>query len=380
MSALSNLKVLDFSTLLPGPFAGMMLADWGADIIRVESPTRADLVREIPPFSNGVSSKHAMLNRNKRAITLDLKESASIELIKKMILDYDIILEQFRPGVMDRLGLGYETLKEINPKLIYCSITGFGQTGPYRDRAGHDNNYISIAGLNGYSGRKGERTPIMGTQIADIAGGSLHSVIGILTAVNHRHVTGEGQYVDVSMTDATFSLNAMFGSDYLTAGQNPEKESSMLTGGSFYDYYETADNRHISVGSIEPHFFKRLCTTLGGEELFALGCKQDKDSQITFKQTLTDTFKQKSLADWTEIFSEKDACVEPVLSFAEACENEQIVAREMITEVPMDDGSLQRQIASPFKLSNCKPKYEFVGGSLGANNQEIFEAYNFKND
>ena len=218
MSALKNLKVLDLSTLLPGPFATMMLADMGADVLRIESPTRPDLSRELPPFLGGVSTKHATLNRNKRAITLDLKNPHAIALVERMVADYDILVEQFRPGVMDRLGLGYERLKELNPGLIYCSITGYGQTGPYRDRAGHDNNYLSIAGVNGYSGREGERTPIMGTQVADIACGSLHGVVGILAAVNHRHVTGEGQYVDISMTDAAFSMNVMYGTDYLAAG------------------------------------------------------------------------------------------------------------------------------------------------------------------
>ena len=186
MTALKNLKVLDFSTLLPGPFATMMLADMGADVLRIESPTRPDMSRELPPFVGGVSTKHAMLNRNKRAITLDLKNALAIELVEKLVVEYDILVEQFRPGVMARLGLGYDRLREINPGLIYCSITGYGQTGPYRDRAGHDNNYLSIAGINGYSGREGERPPLMGTQIADIACGSLHGAVGILAAVKQH--------------------------------------------------------------------------------------------------------------------------------------------------------------------------------------------------
>ena len=373
MGALNNLKVLDFSTLLPGPFATMMLADMGAEVLRIESPTRPDMTRQLPPFVGDVSAKHATLNRNKRAITLDLKNAHAIELVKAMVQDYDILIEQFRPGVMDRLGLGYEELKEINPGLIYCSITGYGQTGPYRDRAGHDNNYLSVSGVNGYSGRDGELPALMGTQIADIACGSLHGVIGVLAAVNHRHCTGEGQYVDISMTDAAFSLNIMYGTDYLASGAEPSPGKELLNGGSFYDYYETADGRHISVGSLEPHFFERLCTTLGGEELLSQGSKQDPARQRAFKQTLQGIIKEKTLKEWSEIFADKDACVEPVLKFSEACRNEQVQAREMLVSVPSGNGSNLKQIAHPIKMSNSEPKYQYAGVRLGEHNREILD-------
>lgn len=371
MSLLSNLKVLDLSTLLPGPFATMMLADFGADVLRVEAPGRSDLVRELAPFADGTSTKHAMLNRSKKSIGLDLKKPEAIDIVKKLVQEYDIVVEQFRPGVLDRLGIGYEALKAVNPKVIFCSITGYGQTGPYRDRGGHDNNYISISGVNGYSGREGQPTPLMGTQIADIAGGSMHAVIGLLAAVNHRHVTGEGQYIDISMTDATFTLNAMFGSDYLAAGEEPQLEKGWLNGGTFYDYYLTADNRNLSVGSLEPHFFKRLCLTVGGEELLALGSQLDTDSQRRFKQTLAEAIKQKTLQEWQALFADKDACVEPVLSFAEACENPQIQARDMIVEVPVPGGGAQKQIGAAIKFSGAKPAYQHIGSELGADNDSL---------
>jgi len=381
MSALSNLKVLDLSTLLPGPFATMILADLGADVLRVESPTRPDLVRVMPPLANGLSTKHAALNRNKRAITLDLKKPEAIGLVERLISEYDILVEQFRPGVMERLGLGYDRLKEINPRLIYCSITGYGQTGPYKSRAGHDNNYIAISGLNSYSGHAGQTPPAMGTQIADIAGGSLHGVIGILAAVNERHQSNLGQHVDISMTDATFSLNAMFGSDYLAAGQEPQAESEVLNGGGFYGYYETSDKRYISVGSLEPQFFQRLCMGLGtdqlsGEHLLALGSKTDSESQTTFKATITNLFKQKPLAEWVSFFDDKDACIEPVHTLSEACKNPQLVAREMMVDVPLKQGGSQRQIASPIKLSNSPATYQHTGGPLGEHNEEILQALN----
>ena len=273
----------------------------------------------------------------------------------------------------NRSKLGYERLQKINPALIYCSITGYGQTGPYRNRAGHDNNYLSVAGVNGYSGREGERTPIMGTQIADIACGSLRGVVGVLAAVNHRHVTGEGQHVDISMTDAAFSLNVMSGADYLATGTEPAPGQNLLNGGSFYDYYETSDGRYISVGSLEPQFFQRFCLALGGEELLRLGTKQDAISEKAFKASLEELFRLKSLADWQAIFFDKDACVEPVLTFSEACENEQIKARGMVVSVPISADQTVDQIASPIRMSRCRPRYDYAGVALGEHNNQVLQ-------
>lgn len=272
MGILNGLKILDFSTLLPGPYATMMLADLGAEVIRVESSTRVDLIRVTPPFDkDDLSAAHGYLNRSKRSLTLNLKQAASVEIIKTLVAEYDIVIEQFRPGVMERLGLDYESLKKVNSKLIYCSLTGYGQTGPYRNRPGHDNNYLSVAGVMDYSRRKGKVPTTMGIQIADIAGGSLHSVIGILAAVVHREKTGEGQYIDVSMTDAAFSMNAVYGSGYLVGGIEPQPEEMQLNGGTFYDFYETKDGRYFSVGSIEPPFKKYFARLLGNRNYLNWG-------------------------------------------------------------------------------------------------------------
>lgn len=249
--ALSGLKVLDFSTLLPGPFATLMFADMGAEVVHIESPTRVDLVRVMPPYANGQATAHSYLNRNKQSITLDLKDANSIELIKSKIKDYDIVVEQFRPDVMKRLGLGYEELSAINPRLIYCSITGYGQTGQYRNRAGHDINYLALSGIAGHSGRKASGPPPLGVQVADVAGGSLHAVIAILAAVVERARSGLGQYIDISMTDCAVSLNNMAAAAQLAANHSAEVESAALNGGSFYDYYRCADGRYLSIGGLE---------------------------------------------------------------------------------------------------------------------------------
>lgn len=204
MGILTGLKILDFSTLLPGPFATMMLADMGADVLKVESPNRVDLTKVLAPMDGEVSATFGHLQRSKRSLALDLKQEEAREVVYRLVQEYDIVIEQFRPGVMDRLGIGYEQLKQINPNVIYCSITGYGQTGPLRDRAGHDINYLALAGAAGYSSRKNEAPVPAGIQVADLAGGSMPAVIGVLAAVYHRNQTGEGQYIDLSITDAVF--------------------------------------------------------------------------------------------------------------------------------------------------------------------------------
>ena len=329
MSApLASLKILDFSTLLPGPFASLLLADMGAEVLRIESPTRMDLLRVLPPHDQGLSASHAYLNRNKRSLALDLKQPEALELVKQLLADYDIVLEQFRPGVMERLGLGYEALKAINPKLIYVSITGYGQTGPYKDRAGHDINYLALAGLASYTGRADSGPLPLGMQVADIAGGSLHGVIGLLAAVIARQQTGQGTHLDVSMTDCAFSLNAMAGAGFLACGAEPGWEDQMLNGGSFYDYYRSRDGRWMSVGSLEPAFMQPLCAALGRPELAAQGLSPKSEHQRALKEALKVEFEKHDFTELCELFAGIDACVEPVLNLGEATEHPQLQARE----------------------------------------------------
>lgn len=368
---LEGLRVLDFSTLLPGPYATMMLADMGAEVLRVEAPDRLDLTRVMPPHDGGVSTAHAYLNRGKASLALDLKQPGNIDTVKRLIADYDIVIEQFRPGVMQRLGLDYDTLRAINPSLIYCAITGYGQTGPYSQRAGHDINYLSLAGVSSHCGRKETGPPPLGIQVADVAGGSHHAVMGILAAVIHRQRTGEGQFVDVSMTDAAFALNGMTGAAHLAGGEAPAPEQSLLNGGSFYDYYETADGRWLSVGSLEPQFMGRLCDTLGLGELKSLGLSQKPSHQQALKQALKSAIAERTLADWQAVFAEQDACVEPVLTLAEASAHPQLVAREMVVAVPRGDGGTQRQIGFPIKFSATPCDAGYTGRDPGADNETV---------
>ena len=368
---LSSLKVLDFSTLLPGPFASLLLADMGAEVLRVESPSRMDLVRVLPPHDGGVSASHAYLNRNKRCIALDLKKSEAVEMVKQLVAEYDIVLEQFRPGVMDKLGVGYEALKAINPKLIYVSITGYGQSGPYKDRAGHDINYLALAGIASYTGRR-ETGPLpLGIQAADIAGGSLHGVIGLLAAVIQRQATGQGQQVDISMTDCAFSLHGMAGAGYLAAGVEPAMENQALNGGSFYDYYRTRDSRWFSVGSLEPQFMQQFCAAIGRPELAARGLSQKPEDQQALKREIEIEFEKRDFAEWSQVFAGLDACVEPMLNLSEAVEHPQIKARGLVTEVPRAGNGPQAQIACPIKFSSGLPAPRHIGATLGAHTSEV---------
>lgn len=368
---LASLKVLDFSTLLPGPFASLLLADMGAQVLRVESPTRVDLVRILPPHVDGVSASHAYLNRNKRSIALDLKQAAAVEVVKQLVMDHDIVLEQFRPGVMDKLGVGYEALKAINPRLIYVSITGYGQTGPYKDRAGHDINYLALAGIASYTGRS-ETGPLpLGVQLADIAGGSLHGVMGLLAAVIQRNVTGEGQYVDISMTDCAFSLNGMAGAGYLAAGVEPEMQKQALNGGSFYDYYRTRDSRWISVGSLEPQFMQQFCAAIGRPELALRGLTQKPEDQQALKRELEIEFEKHDFDELCQRFAQTDACVEPMLNLSEACEHPQLKARDLVIDVPREGLAAQKQLACPIKFSSGLPAARHVGVEVGAHTTEV---------
>ena len=362
---LSSLKILDFSTLLPGPFASMMLADLGAVVLRVESPTRPDLVRMLPTQIKGGSGTHETLNRSKLSIGLNLKHPDAVKIVQQLVNKYDIVLEQFRPGVMKRLGLDYEELRRHNPALIFCSLTGYGQTGIYRNRAGHDLNYLALSGVSNYSRRKNESPVPLGIQVADIAGGSYHVVMGILAAVVHRQQTGEGQSIDISMADAMFSMNVFEGANWLAGGPGEEPESTWLNGGTFYDYYQPQDGRWVSVSSLETQFFAALIHAMELPETLLQTSLTDLEAQKMLKEILRKRFLERTWSEWESAFAYCDACVELVLEFSEAMEHQQFKDREMIKDVPVQDGSSRKQIASPFKFSAGKPEYRHVGVELG---------------
>lgn len=359
--------------LLPGPFATMMLADLGAEVVRVEAPNRFDLVRAMPPFDGDVSAWHALLNRSKRSLALDLKQPGAGEVVKRLVQHYDIVVEQFRPGVMARLGLDYDALRQINPRVIFCSITGYGQNGPYKDRAGHDANYLALAGVMSHTGRKESGPAGMGLQVADVGGGSFGAVVGILAAVVQRQVSEMGQAIDISMFDMAVAWNGLALSLRLIGGENPGYEGMPLNGGGYYDYYRTRDGRYLSVGSIEPKFWEGFCEAIAHPDLIPQGYNPDPAVQRALKGALCEALAQKDLAEWAAIFSRCDVCVEPVLTAAEALAHPQTLARGLVVQVPKPDGSTQPQIGSPYRFSDSQAIYRHIGASAGAHTEEVLK-------
>lgn len=376
MGSLDDLKILDFSTLLPGPYATLMLADMGAEVLKISSASRPDIVLDYPPFigDTGVSASQAWLGRNKKTMFLNLKTGEGKAFVKELVKEYDIVLEQFRPGVMEKLGLGYEDLKAVNPKLIYCSLTGYGQTGPLRDAAGHDINYMSRSGIISQAGRRESGPSLMNFQIADIAVGSMNSVIGILAAVNYRKNTGKGQYIDVAMMDGCVPFNSLDGAGFLVSGKEPKREGERLNGGCIYDFYETKDGEYLSVGSLEPQFWSRFCTAIGREDLIEGTVYPPNIDEV--KAEIRGILKTKTRDEWVEVFSHYDACVQPVLNLKEALlEDEQVKEREMVVDVklPLHEDVSVKQLATAVKLSECPCEYKFAGYPTGYHTKEVIE-------
>ncbi|MGL6161860.1 CaiB/BaiF CoA transferase family protein [Microbulbifer sp.] len=377
---LAGLKILDFTTRLPGPYATMLLADMGAEVLRIESPTRPDMFRGLPPMvgaDKSISAAHATLNRNKKSLALDLKAPKAVEIVRRLLVEYDVVLEQFRPGLMDNLGLGFDALREAREDLIYCSITGYGQTGPLNDRVGHDINYLALSGLASYSGRRESGPSLAGTQVAGIAG-SHHAVMSILAAVYKRSQNGEGSRIDIAMTDCAFAMNAISGACALAGGGNPEIESELLNGGSYYDYYRTADNRYLSVGSLEPQLAEHFFTALGKPQWLSRIVQEDQ--QESLKRDVAELIAQQPLDKWLRLFADIDACVEPVLDFLEAAQSQQMQQRQMICEATDSSGEGITQINTPFLFDGEKPQRHSAGAPLGAHSRELLGALGYSGE
>ncbi len=367
---LAGLKILDFSTLIPGPTATLLLADLGADVVRVEAPHRFDLIRAQPPFADGQSVWHSYLNRNKRSLALDLKQPAAVGVVLRLVQRYDIVMEQFRPGVMDRLGVGYAALAAANPALIYCAISGYGQTGPYAQRAAHDLNLLALAGILSHSGRRGEAPPPLGIQPVDLGTGYA-AALAVLAAVVQRQATGVGQMVDVSMFDTALAWNALAGARALAGGEEPAPEDGLLNGGGFYGCYATADGRYMSVASIEPHFWAGFCEAIERPDLVSCAYDTAPGVQAHMRAAVAAAIAAQPLAEWVERFAGLDICVEPVLTSSEALAHPQAQARSMVVETPTAGGAGQRQVAAPLRFSAATPAYSHTGATLGEHSAQI---------
>lgn len=323
MRPLTGVRVLDFSTLLPGPMATLLLAEAGAEVIKIERPGGEEM-RGYAPRWDDVSATFALLNRGKKSIAVDLKDAGACDRMRALAATCDVLVEQFRPGVMDRLGLGYGAMRKLNPKLVYCAITGYGQTGPRRDRAGHDLNYIGDAGLLALSsGAPGRRTLPPGL-IADIAGGAYPAVLNILLALRQRDATGEGSFIDVSMTDSLFPFTfAALAQGHVT-GAWPKDGGERLTGGSpRYHLYETRDGALAAVAALEQKFWLTFTQAIGLEPEY-IDDRRDPGRAIA---RIAEIIALRTAAEWKPIFDEADCCCSIVQNLHAAMDDPQFVAR-----------------------------------------------------
>lgn len=365
---LQSIRVLDLSRLLPGPFCTMILADFGAEVIKIEEPKLGDYARFYEPKVDEYGAMFHSLNRNKKSVTLNLKDEEDKQKFLQLVKDADVLVESFRPGVMERLGLNYEILKEINPRLIYCAITGYGQTGPYAKLPGHDINFISYAGLLHLMGERDGKPLVPAVQVGDIGGGAYPAVVGILLALQEREKSGEGQFVDISMLDGVLSWLQATLPNYLQAGEDVKRGEQMLSGGlACYEVYQTKDSRWLSVGALELKFWQAFCETIGKPD-FIEKLNAPIDEQYRMKHEIQSIIFTKNLDEWMELFKNVEACVSPVLDFSEVVEHPQVQAREMILEKHN-----QKYIGIPIKLSRTPGAIKTKAPKLGEHNDEFLK-------
>jgi alpha-methylacyl-CoA racemase len=374
--ALDGLSVLDLTRLLPGGFCTLLLADLGADVLKVEDPQGGDYIRWMPPYyggdaerANGTASAYFLaLNRNKRSVKLNLKDEAGREKLLRLVEGHDVLVESFRPGVMDRLGVGYDVLRERNPSLVYCAISGYGQDGPLIARSGHDTNYLALAGLLGLTGRR-EGPPIQSAgQIADLGGGGLMAAIGILAALHERERSGEGQLVDISMTDGSISWLSMVIARYFCEGITPRRGEIELAGGILcYFPYETSDGKWVALGALEPKFWQNWCDGVGRPDLKD---KQFEHPESDAGREVALVFKERTRDEWATFAAEHDCCLEPVLDLDETLESELVKARRMVVELDQPGIGPVRQTGFPINLSRTPARMRLHAPALGEHDSE----------
>lgn len=373
--ALDGIKVVDLSRMAPGPFCTMALGDLGADVIRVEEPGGGRMARARAGDTDEAEVRRRAafnaLNRNKRSVALNLKHQDAQDALHRLVGDADVFVEGFRPGVVSRLGCDFETLSEINPRLVYCSLSGYGQDGPYSNLVGHDINYISVGGALGVIGTAEGAPVIPYNIIADYAGGGLHAAIAILAALMARQHTGRGQYVDIAMSDGVAYMLASLLSEYFAAGVVPTRGEMGLNGGApYYNVYRCRDGRYISVGCIEPWFWSTLCSALGREDL--VEGQFDTDRSEFVKSELESVFAAKDRDEWWDLLSSVDnIAVAKVSSLDEVVTDVQNLHRKMVVNAGEVDGVTVRQVGIGPKLSGTPGSIRTLGATVGQHTNEI---------
>jgi crotonobetainyl-CoA:carnitine CoA-transferase CaiB-like acyl-CoA transferase len=374
---LKELKMLDLSRLLPGPYCSLLLADLGMEVLKVEDPEQGDYTRGIGPIRKKDSAIFLALNRNKKSIKLNLKIREGKDIFYRLIQFYDIILESFRPGVMDRLGIGYQELKKRNPRVILCSLSGYGQDGPYQGRSGHDINYIGLGGVLEITGVKNGDPVLPGVQIADIGGGGMMAAIAILAAAIHREKTGEGEFLDISMMDSVVSWLSIHAGKYFMDGELLKRGDTPLTGRyACYQVYPTKDGRHMSLGALEPKFWKNFCEAVGRTDLMD---KQfiEGEERLHIIEEIQNLFKTKTQEEWVDFFKKVDACCEPILTFEQVFEHPQVLHRQMVMETEHPVEGNFRQLGNPIKSSRFPFEIRTPSPAWGEHTMEVLRAAGF---
>ena len=361
---LAGIRILDLTRLLPGPVATLHLADLGADVIKIEDPQVGDYARTLGTGQGADSAYFRMINRNKRGLLLDLKKPEGVEVFLRLAETADVIVESFRPGVMDKLGVGYAAVTAVNPKIAYCSISGYGQDGPYKDLAGHDINYLGYAGVLDQIGREGGDPALPNFQIADLLGGALTAAMGILAVVLEAQRSGRGRYIDVAMTDSVLAHTYFSMLRLNDAGHSLPRGSDLLSGGlPCYAAYRCADGRHMAVGALEGKFWKTCCALLGQPAW------SERQWDAGLRSEVAALFATRTRDDWAKLFAAVDCCVTPVLTPEEAVDDAQITARGMVLR---DDGLTQ--FAPPLKLSDHEFTIRQTAPKAGEHSAEILRA------
>ena len=375
--ALDGIKVIDLARYAPGFYVSMVLGDMGADVIKVEEPEikgRRAGFKETPlsyrMMEDEQSAPFNALERNKRKIALDLKNEEARKVFYKLVERSDVVLEGARPGVAQRLGVDYETCKKINPRIVYTSLTGFGQDGPYRLLAGHDINYISIGGALGMIGLK-DGTPVIPVNlIADFAAGAQNAVIGTLLALMARQRTGKGQFVDISMADGVIGLATMFAQEFFKDGVVPAPSKMRLNGAMpHYNVYQAKDGRWMAMGANEPWFFDTVCKLMGRPDMSEHQNNPDKQDDVF--RFLRESFKTKTADEWHEIMTKADTCVTKIYNFDEVFSDPQVLHRKMVIELDRPKGGKARQTGIPIKLSETPGKVRSVAHAKGQDTEAV---------
>ena len=372
MLALEGIRVLDLSRLLPGPYCTMLLADFGAEVIKIEEPKLGDYSRTFPPFLKDFGYWHLQLNRNKKSVTIDLKSDMGRQQFLELVRTADVVVESYRPGVLQKLGVDYEVASKINPKIIYCSLSGYGSKGPLAQQADHDIGYVSLAGITAMSGEgtgdKVGKPAIPGVLMADM-NAALSAGMAIMIALRHAERTGEGQEIDISLYNVAMTLMPGAASLYFGSGFVAQRGNNWLTGANAnYNIYATKDGRYVSVGCLEKKFWTNLCRALERADMIDL--VDDTKNHPYLEQQLAQEFAKRTMAEWEAYLAGKDTCVTPVLNFDEAVAAEQTKANDMVLTVQDEELGEYQQLGFAMKLSKTPASLRKRAPRLGEDNKE----------